>query len=323
MTDPRATSDAAARDRVLGEFASAELERARSLIQQGLEEDVGGGDVTTTALIPGDAALEAEFVARREGILCGLPVLAELFRSLEPAIALRPLRSDGDRVRPAEAFLRISGPAQPILRGERLALNFLQRLSGIATATRKVVDSLQGTHCGLFDTRKTTPGWRVLEKYAVRMGGGKNHRLDLASAVLIKDNHRKVLARIGRPDMRAWVEQVRRVQSALPIEIEVDSVEELGRALEAGCDFVLLDNFTLEDLRRAVAVLRDWPGKKPKLEASGGITPENARAVAETGVDRISMGAITHSAPALDIGLDLVELEGEPAVARHWRSSEA
>lgn len=291
-----------------GEFTALEQDEARTLILRGLEEDCPDGDVTSELLLPEDRTIRAGFVPRDNGVVCGIPVVAALFREIEPAISLRPLRSDGDRIHSGEAFMEIEGPIQPILRGERLALNFLQRLSGVSTLTRRFVDAVAGTHCHIYDTRKTTPGWRALEKYAVRAAGGKNHRRGLSDMVLIKDNHRKVLASLGDADLTGWLQRIRQVRSELAVEIEVDSVDELNAALEAGYELILLDNFSLEDLGRAVTLTRRRPGKTPVLEASGGVRLESVREVAETGVDRIAVGAITHSAVALDIGLDVGEV---------------
>ncbi|MBI4586154.1 MAG: carboxylating nicotinate-nucleotide diphosphorylase [Planctomycetes bacterium] len=289
-------------------FSEAEKTEAERLILSGLKEDLPAGDPTSEVLIPQGISVCAHYVARKEGILCGLPVVALLFRELEPAISLRPLRSDGDKVHAGEPFLELVGPVQPILRGERLSLNFLQRLSGIASLTHRFAEAVEGTGCLLYDTRKTTPGWRALEKYAVRMGGGRNHRRSLSEFALIKDNHRQVLEALGDRSMAAWLERLRARQPDRLVELEVDAVEEVPEALKAGPDLILLDNFSIADLRRAVQIIRGHPGKQPLIEASGGISLENVREVAAAGVDRLAVGKITHSAAALDLGLDLVEV---------------
>ena len=291
-------------------FSAVERQAALVLIREGLSEDVPEGDLTTDTLVPEGVAVQGAFVPRQGGVLCGLPVVAELFRLIEPAISLRPFRTDGDRVVAGEPILGISGPVHPILLGERLALNFLQRLSGVASATNRIVEAIQHTDCEVFDTRKTTPGWRSLEKYAVRVGGGQNHRMHLSESSLVKDNHRQVLQWLGNDDPVSWVASLRAARSEARVELEVDSLDELSRALPAEPDVILLDNFSVDDLKRAVEIVKETSHRRPELEASGGISLRNARPVAETGVDRVALGALTHSAPALDIGLDLTELKG-------------
>lgn len=285
-----------------------ESEEALALIQRGLAEDVPSGDITSEHLIPQDVTIRASFVSRAPGVLCGLPVVADLFREIEPAILLRPLKNEGDRIKAGQSFLEIQGPVQPILKGERLALNFLQLLSGIATLTRRYVDEIQDTQCKLYDTRKTTPGWRHLQKYAVRVGGGHNHRRSLSEFALIKDNHRQVLRALGDTDISSWIQRIRQKQSQVLVELEVDQLDDFEEVLKSELDIVLLDNFSTAGLARAVELVRAWDGKKPLLEASGGIDLGNLAEVARTGVDRVAVGAITHSARALDIGLDLVEI---------------
>ena len=287
------------------DFGPVETDGARFLIGKTLSDDLPDIDVTTDPLIPADVWVEAAFVARQGGVLSGLPVVALLFEQVDPTLELHVDRGDGGRVEPSDILARVSGPARAVLRAERPALNFLQHLSGIASRTREFVDSLAGTGCALFDTRKTTPGWRGLEKYAVRCGGGRNHRRDLSEFALIKDNHRQILADLGDPDIASWIRKIRALRSGVLVELEIDERGDLTEALEAQPDLLLLDNFSLSDLRHAVPVGREWPGPKPALEASGGVDLSTARAVAETGVDRVAVGALTHSAPALDIGLDL------------------
>lgn len=273
----------------------------RWLIEKALEEDVGRGDPTTEALIADEDLGTAEAVARAAGTLAGTPVFAMVFTTLDPRLEVTIVRPDGSRVEPGGVVARVTGPLRGILKGERVALNFLQRLSGIATETARYVAAVEGLPVRILDTRKTTPGMRWLEKYAVRMGGGFNHRLNLSDGILVKDNH---LAAIKARGM-SWKEMVARLRlkagRLLKIQVEVQSLEEADEAVEAGVDALLLDNMPLEEIR---AVVHRHKGRA-LLEASGGITLGNVRAVAETGVDRISIGALTHSPRALDISLEV------------------
>jgi nicotinate-nucleotide pyrophosphorylase (carboxylating) len=266
-----------------------------------LAEDAAAQDITTDALIPPDLSGRGIIIAKAAGVVAGLPAAAAVFRALDPALSFQPQVAEGARVAGGETVAQVDGRVASILRAERVALNFLQHLSGIATATAQLVEAVSGLSAHILDTRKTTPVLRALEKYAVRMGGGRNHRHSLADGILVKDNHwRAVRARGG--DMAAAVRQLReRAPRGLRVEVEVTSVEEAEEALAAGADILLLDNMALEEMRQAV---KDARGRA-LTEASGGITLENIRAVAETGVDFISVGAITHSAPALDMSLDL------------------
>ena len=273
------------------------IEAARPLIDLALAEDVGPGDVTTQATIPEGAAGEAVILAKAHGVLAGLPVAAEVFRRVDRGIRFEELAQDGEPVAPGDAVARLSGPLRGILTGERVALNFLSHLSGIATLTAEFVTAVAPYRAVILDTRKTTPGWRSLEKYAVRCGGGRNHRLGLYDMVLIKDNHIAACGSLG--------EAVRRVRAAgvkVPIEVEVKDLDELAEALSLEVDRILLDNMDLEELREAVRLA----GGKVPLEASGGVTLENVAEVAACGVDFISVGAITHSAPALDLSLEII-----------------
>jgi nicotinate-nucleotide pyrophosphorylase (carboxylating) len=262
-----------------------------------LEEDLGLGDLTTDAIVSHDLEATGEFLAKEEMVLAGWPVVIEVFRSVSPSIICRTNFPEGARISQGTVFGTVSGPAAGLLKGERVALNFLQQLSGVATATRRFVEAAEGTGVAILDTRKTTPGLRFLEKYAVRMGGGKNHRLGLYDGVLIKENHIAMAGSIG--------EAVRRARSGTDhlkkIEVEVTNFTELDQALEAGCEVILLDNMTVEQVRQAV----ERVGKKIFLEVSGGINLENVRRYAETGVDFISVGALTHSVKAVDISLEL------------------
>ncbi len=268
------------------------------LLRRALEEDLGlAGDLTTNAVVPADERLAGRLVARAGGCVAGLTVAAAVFGLLDPAVRVQPRAADGDLVAAGSTLATVAGPARGVLTGERVALNVLGHLSGIATVTRAIVDAVAGTGARVACTRKTAPGLRALETYAVRCGGGSNHRFGLADAVLIKDNH---LAIAGSVE-----EAVRRVRASVghlvKVEVEVDDLDQLERALACRIDAVLLDNMTPSLLREAVVRV----ARRVLTEASGGITPETARAVAESGVDLLSVGWITHSAPALDVALDL------------------
>jgi nicotinate-nucleotide pyrophosphorylase (carboxylating) len=269
-------------------------------VRAALEEDLRyGPDVTSAATAAPDARAVAGVVAREPGVLAGVPVaLAVLDAAAIPPEAAEPLRADGDRIGAGTEVLRIRAPLRELLGAERTLLNFLTHLSGIATATRAWADALSGTGCAVRDTRKTTPGLRQLEKYAVRCGGGQNHRMGLGDAALIKDNH--VAAAGG---IAAAVAAVRAAAPGLPLEVECDTLAQVHEALAAGATLILLDNMGLNDLRAAVAAARRHP--PARLEASGGLRLETAGAVAGTGVDFVAVGALTHSSPALDLGLDL------------------
>jgi nicotinate-nucleotide pyrophosphorylase (carboxylating) len=304
-------------------FGDKELSEAQWLLRKALEEDQAGRDRTSEGLLgreaegPGAGLVgRAAFVPRgpAAGILCGLPVVEELFRSEAPEVTLEGEARDGDPAVPGEAFLEVAGPATAILRLERIALNVLGRLSGVATVTARWVAAVAGAPVRILDTRKTTPGWRYLEKYAVRVGGGHNHRLDLADGLLVKDNHVAFLRGAGLWSLGERLAELRRSSPGLFLEVEVDTREELLEALAACPDAILLDNFPPADLAWAVEARNRRSGPRPLLEASGGIRLETLRAVAATGVDRISAGSLTHSAPALDIGLDV--LASVPAVDR-------
>jgi nicotinate-nucleotide pyrophosphorylase (carboxylating) len=265
------------------------------IVLAALAEDIGAGDVTTDATVPPDAVGVADLLVKEAGVVCGVRVAETTFRALDPDIRFEALASDGDVVDPPAVVARISGSERAILTGERVALNFVGRLSGIATLTRRYVDALEGTGTSVLDTRKTTPGLRELEKYAVACGGGRNHRFGLDDAVLVKDNHLRAAGSVP-----AAVELVR-AASALPIEVECDTLDQVAEALDVGVDAILLDNMSLEQLRDAVALT----GGRVRLEASGGVTLDTIRAIAETGVDEISVGALTHSARSLDVSLEL------------------
>jgi len=268
------------------------------LIDLALEEDIGPGDVTTQALIPPELQGEAHIRAKQTLVVAGLPVAARVFHKLDAEIVFTAAVDDGQEVAKGQVLARLTGPVASILTAERVALNFLQRLSGIATFTRQMVAQVAGSPAALMDTRKTTPGWRALEKYAVRLGGGRNHRLGLYDGVLIKNNH---LTAVG--GIHEAVRQARaRAHNLLKIEVEVTDLEGLEEALNAGADRILLDNMDDATLRQAVEITRG----RARLEASGSMTKERLPQVAATGVNFISMGALTHSAPAVDIHLRLI-----------------
>jgi nicotinate-nucleotide pyrophosphorylase (carboxylating) len=286
------------------DFGPPERANAEALISLALAEDLGDlGDLTGDATIPADATGSARFVARQAGVLAGMPVAEQLIRRLEPRIAFEPILGDGDPLLPGDLIARVAGPMRGILAMERTALNFLQRLSGVATLTGRFVSAVSGTGATILDTRKTTPGWRILEKYAVRCGGGRNHRIGLFDAVLIKDNHLAWLSSADDPIGRAIASSREHAPAGTVVEVEVDSLDQFDRALSCRPDIVLLDNFSTDQLAEAVR-RRDSAAPGILLESSGGITLDTVAAVARTGVDRISVGALTHSAPALDIALD-------------------
>ena len=270
------------------------------LLDLALAEDIGGGDVTSMLTVPAQRRARGTILAKAPGVISGLDAAGEVFHRVDPTISFTPLVADGDGVAPMTPIATIEGSARSVLAGERVALNLLQRLSGVATTTAHYVAAVRGTTARIVDTRKTTPGLRSLEKAAVRHGGGHNHRFGLTDGVLIKDNH---LAAVGGPDRVARaISQARQgAPHTLRVEIEVTTLEELAQALEAGADVVLLDNMDVETLRKAVT-LTDG---RALLEASGGVTLNTVAEIAATGVDLISVGALTHSAPALDISLDL------------------
>lgn len=288
------------------------------MIEAAIEEDAAARDITTAVLFGGtrpsedsggagsEAEVEAACIARRPGVICGLPLAALVLERFDTKLQIRSTLNDGDRVGPGGVAFEVSGPIATLLSVERVLLNFVQRLSGIATATRAWVDALEGLPVRLLDTRKTTPGWRHLEKYAVRAGGGTNHRLGLADGILVKDNHIWALRALGRGDPHVWVAELRRRNPQTFLEVEVETRQDFLSVLQLGVDAILLDNFPLDDLRWAVQQCRALaaPRPRPLLEASGGLRVETASAVAATGVDRISVGAITHSAPALDLSLE-------------------
>jgi nicotinate-nucleotide pyrophosphorylase (carboxylating) len=285
-------------------FSPDEAAACERLARLALDEDLGGrGDLTSAALIPADLQGRAAFVARAPGVVAGLPAVRQVCALVEPRLRRDEVVADGERVQPGQQLALVQGPMRGLLTAERTALNFLQRLSGVATQTAAYVAAVVGLPCKVLDTRKTTPGWRLLEKYAVRMGGGHNHRMGLYDGVLVKDNHLAALGG-GADAVRQAVALARdRYGTRVSVEVEVDTLEQLDVALSASPDVVLLDNMTTELMREAVR-RRDAAAPGVQLEASGGVTLATLRAIAESGVDRLSVGALTHSAKALDIALD-------------------
>jgi len=276
----------------------AGLPAVRRLIDLALEEDVAHGDITTMATVPATVYADAVIQAKQRGVVAGLGIAEAVFLRVDPSLGFAAVAADGDLVEPGDRLAEVSGRARSILTAERTALNFLQQLSGVATATRTMRLLIEGTRARLVDTRKTVPGLRVLQKYAVRVGGGSNHRFHLADAVLIKDNHIAAAGGIG-PAVRAARDLC---PHTMRVEVEVQSLSQLREALEAGADVIMLDNMDCAMMRQAV----ELTAGRALLEASGGIREETVAEVARTGVDLVSCGAITHSAPALDISLDLV-----------------
>ncbi|HVL22899.1 MAG TPA: carboxylating nicotinate-nucleotide diphosphorylase [Thermomicrobiales bacterium] len=274
-----------------------------AIIRLALSEDIGTGDVTSLATVPAGQMASGVMLAKAEGVLSGIEVARAVFQAVDPAITFTPHLADGDRLTPGTAIAAVAGPARALLTAERTALNLVQRLSGVATQTARYVAATEGTNASIVDTRKTTPGLRLLEKRAVMHGGGRNHRFGLADGVLIKDNHLAAIG--GARRITTAVERARQLAPhTLKVEIEVTSLDELREALDARADIVMLDNMDTPEIAEAVAI-RDAHAHHALLEASGGITLARIPEIAATGVDLISVGALTHSAPALDISLDL------------------
>ena len=287
----------------------------KEIVDRALAEDLGKGDVTTEALIPGDQQGTGFIMTKEEGILAGIEAAKQVFLRVGPELKMRILLKDGARVKPGSKVAKVSGSISSILKAERVALNFLQRLSGIASETNRYVTRVKHLPVCIMDTRKTTPGFRSLEKYAVSVGGGRNHRMNLSDGILIKDNHLVALRRQGMNikeiiararqnaplSLRGAKRQSNLQAKQSQVEVEVRTVSEALEAVEAGADIIMLDNMNIEDMREAVKSING----RALIEASGGITLDNVRAVAETGVDFISIGALTHSVRALDISLDL------------------
>lgn len=267
------------------------------ILRQALEEDIGRGDITSEATTPSFLPAQADLITKSPGILAGGEIAGRVFHLLDPDLEFQLLASDGDQVREGDIIASIAGNARSILAGERVALNFLQRLSGIATATYTAVQAAQPFDVTITDTRKTTPGLRILEKYAVRIGGGKNHRFGLDDAILIKDNHIKVAGGVTEAIKLARSH----IGHMLKVEVEVETFDQVREAVAVGADVIMLDNMEPENMKEAVSIIAG----RAVAEASGGITPAQVASIAATGVDVISLGWITHSAPPLDIGLDI------------------
>ena len=268
------------------------------LIHRALEEDIGYGDITTSLLIPDESESRALYIAKVNFVLSGLPFAREVFRILDPSTSFKTFYNDGDKVKKGEVFAEVFGKTRAILEGERVSLNILQRLSGIATLTRLYVESIKGLKAKIVDTRKTIPCQRFMEKYAVRTGGGRNHRFGLFDGVLIKDNHIEAVGSI-----KEAVRIAKSTHHLVKIEVEVENLHDLEGAIKAGADIVMLDNMTVKDMREAVKIAKG----RVIIEASGNIRLENVREIAETGVDLISVGALTHSAVAADMSLKIVK----------------
>jgi nicotinate-nucleotide pyrophosphorylase (carboxylating) len=266
-------------------------------VARALEEDVGGGDLTA-ALVPAGRTGRATVITREPAVLCGRPWFDEVFRQLDPAVRVHWAADEGADVVPNQLLCRLEGPARSLLTGERSALNFLQTLSGTATVTRRYAAVVAGLHCRILDTRKTLPGLRRAQKYAVRCGGGSNHRMGLYDGILVKENHIMAAGSIA-----AAVAAARASGARVPVEVEVETLDELRQALDAGADMALLDEFSLDDLRAAVAMSRSHPRGPIKLEASGSVTFETLRAIAETGVDFVSIGSLTKHVRAVDLSM--------------------
>jgi nicotinate-nucleotide pyrophosphorylase (carboxylating) len=278
------------------------------LIEAALAEDIGGGDLTSLYFVPEDRVATAFIVAREAGVLSGTEVAEEVFRKVDDNLDVECLLSDGSQVAEGALVMRIEGSARSILTAERTALNFLQRLCGIATVTRRYVDAVRGTDTEILDTRKTIPGWRLLDKRAVVHGGGTNHRMGLYDRAMVKDNH--LVAEGDVEELRSAIGRLKGDHPSVAVELEADNLAQVVSFLDLpDVDYILLDNMSLEDLRQAVELRADR--FNPRLEASGGVTLETVRDIAETGVDFISVGALTHSVRALDLALDFVRNEAE------------
>ncbi len=278
------------------------------IVGAALDEDAPWGDLTSETLIPADATATAGLVAREAGVLSGIDVFAAAFRLVDPRITVEALARDGEPFEAGATLARVEGPARGILQAERVGLNLLQRMSGIATLTAAYVNAAAGTRARIVDTRKTTPGLRSLERQAVRDGGGRNHRRSLSDAVMAKDNHLAVLTAGGQDLATALRAARERMPHTTHLEVEVDRLDQVDAVLAGGADTVMLDNFAVDDLRRGVELIAG----RAVVEASGGVTLDTVAAIAATGVDVISVGALTHSVRSLDLGLDVVVEAGQP-----------
>lgn len=279
-------------------------DNSAALIEMALAEDIGDGDVTSHYFTPEEGRACAYVTVRKDGVISGVELAARVFSRVDPSLDVEILIQDGNRVAAGALVIRVEGAARSILTAERTALNFLQRLSGVATLTATYVDKIKGTNAKILDTRKTTPGYRLLEKQAVVHGGGMNHRIGLYDRVMVKDNH--LVAEGGVPELEASLGRLKAEKPSIPVELEADNLDQVRDFLELGVDYILLDNMTPEQLMKAIELRGDFD--MPRFEASGGVNLDTIREIAETGVDYISVGALTHSAPALDVGLDFEAL---------------
>lgn len=273
------------------------------IVQKALKEDVGTGDITTNAIIPFELECRAQIIAKEACVVAGMPVVTALFRSFDPSLKLKTLIADGKEAGKDDVIMEIEGKARSILTCERTALNFLQRLAGIATLTKKFVTACKKHRVQIMDTRKTTPLLRHLEKYAVSVGGGENHRIGLYDMFLIKDNHLNLTKEVSKNPVAASIAAAKKYAKGVPVEVEIEDIDQIEEAIEAGADIILFDNMIPGLLKEAV----DLVNGRVKTEASGGITLENVKDYAACGVDRISIGALTHSARAVDMSLEIVE----------------
>ena len=272
--------------------------QAVEIIHHALEEDIGPSDITTSTLVPENSEARALFIAKGNFVLAGIPFIMEVFRILDSSISFQTFFNEGTQVKKRDVIAEVFGKTHAILKGERVSLNILQRLSGIATITNKYVEKVKGLSTKIFDTRKTTPCYRFMEKYAVRMGGGNNHRFGLYDGIIIKDNHIEAVGSIKKA-----IGDLKKTQYLHKIEVEIENLHDLKEAIVAGADIVMLDNMSLKDMREAVKIVKG----RATIEASGNITLNNVRKIAETGVDFVSVGALTHSAMAADISLKIVK----------------
>lgn len=272
-----------------------------NLVKMALKEDVGPRDVTSEILIPPNAQAKGEILVKEEGVLAGIEASRLVFKTADSSLKVKVLRPDGSKVKKGERVMEITGPAVSMLKAERVALNFLQRLSGVATSTSRYVRAVKGLSVWIMDTRKTTPGLRRLQKDAVRMGGGVNHRLGLHDGVIIKDNHLRLCRSLGKSLKDAVLQAKGEAPRGMEVEVEVRNLDEVKEALDAGAGTIMLDNMSIEEMKTAV----ELTAGRARLEASGGVSLENVRAIAGTGVDMISVGALTHSASSLDISLEI------------------
>jgi nicotinate-nucleotide pyrophosphorylase (carboxylating) len=292
--------------RARGSISFLLKDHSESLIELALAEDLGDGDVTSRYFIPAERRARAFVTARREGVISGIELAARVFEKVDPTLEVEILIEDGSHVSAGALLLSVEGSARSILGAERTALNFVQRLSGVATLTSRYVNAVKGTHARILDTRKTTPGYRLLEKKAVVDGGGHNHRMNLHDRAMVKDNH--LVTEGGIAAIQAAILQLKNDRPSVEVELEADHLDQVREFIALdGVDYILLDNMSLDDLREAVAMRGERA--TPMFEASGGVALETIRDIAATGIDFISVGALTHSAPALDIGLDFTPLE--------------